>query len=174
LFTRRFYVLIAAEAIETMNDIDRIIVAAQGYVELGLFDEARRMRQPLGPEVMERADVIELELLCLMGEQRWSEALAAAHQLCTAAPSQAGGYIHAAYCLHELGRTAEALDVLQGGPKSLKSKSVYYYNIGCYKARLGQIDHALQFLEIAFEKDKSLRRLARRDPDLAALRSQLL
>lgn len=157
-----------------MNDIDRIIVAAQGYVELGLFDEARRMLQPLSREHFARADVVEIGLLCLMGEQRWSEALAAAHELCSVSPNDAGGFIHAAYCLHELGRTAEALEVLQNGPKSLKAKSVYYYNIGCYKARLGQIDHALQYLDIAFEKDPSLRRLARRDPDLAGLRSQLL
>jgi len=157
-----------------MNDHDRIIVAAQGYVELGLFDEARRTLRPLPREAFERADVIELGLHCLMGEHRWSEALAAAYELCAAAPKEPGGYIHAAYCLHELNRTAEALEVLQNGPKTLRSKSVYFYNLGCYNARLGQIDHALRFLEIAFEKDKSLRRLARKDPDLAALRSQLL
>lgn len=157
-----------------MNDQDRTIVAAQGYVELGLFEEARRVLRSLPREAFERSDVIEIGLLCLMGEHRWSEALAAAHELCTASPSDPGGFIHAAYCLHELGRTAEAMEVLQNGPKSLKGKSVYYYNLGCYNARLGQIDRALQYLEIAFEKDKSLRRLARKDPDLAALRSQLL
>lgn len=157
-----------------MNDQDRTIVAAQGYVQLGLFDEAGRVLRALPREAFERSDVIEIGLHCLMGEHRWSEALAAAHRLCAASPSDPSGFIHAAYCLHELGRTAEAMEVLLNGPKSLKGKSEYYYNLGCYNARLGQIDRALQYLEIAFEKEKSLRRLARKDPDLAALRSQLL
>ncbi len=156
-----------------MTRTDRCIAAAQGYVELGLYNEARRVLQSLDHEHFSRADVIELGLLCLMGEKRWSEALTAAHELCTAAPTEPGGFIHAAYCLHELNRTAEALEVLQTGPRTLRTKPVYYYNLGCYNARLGKVDHALRFLERSFEMDKSLRRLALKDPDLAALRSHL-
>jgi len=156
-----------------MTTTDRCIAAAQGYVELGLFNEARRVLGGLDPGQFGRPDVIELGLLCLMGEKRWSEALVAAHHLCAAVPNEPGGYIHAAYCLHEMDRTAEALDVLQSGPQALRSKPVYYYNLGCYNARLGLMDHALRFLERSFEMDKSLRRLAKKDPDLAALRSQL-
>ena len=157
-----------------MTHTDRCIAAAQGYVELGLYNEARRVLRDLPPEGLSQPEVIELGLLCYMGEKRWSEALVAAHELCTAAPNEPGGFIHAAYCLHEMDRTAEAVDVLQGGPKTLRSKPVYYYNLGCYNARLGLVDHALRFLERSFEMDKSLRRLAKKDPDLAALRSQLL
>lgn len=157
-----------------MTTTDRCIVAAQGYVELGLYNEARRVLHGLPLEHFARPEVIELGLLCYMGEKRWSEALVAAHELCAAAPNEPGGYIHAAYCLHEMNRTAEALDLLQGGPQTLRTKPVYYYNLGCYNARLGLVEHALRFLERSFEMDNSLRRLAKKDPDLAALRSQLL
>ena len=157
-----------------MTNTDRCIAAAQGYVELGLYNEARRvLHSGLDRDEFSRPDVIELGLLCLMKEQRWSEALAAAHDLCTAAPNEPGGYIHAAYCLHEMDRTAEALEVLQCGPHALRSKPVYYYNLACYNARLGMVEHALRFLERSFEMDKSLRRLAKKDPDLASIRSQL-
>lgn len=157
-----------------MTSHDRCIAAAQGYVELGLYNEARRVLSALPLDYFGRPEVIELGLLCLMGEKRWSEALIAANELCSAAPAEAGGYIHAAYCLHEMNRTAEAVDVLQSGPQALRSKPVYYYNLGCYNARLGQKEHALRFLERSFEMDKSLRRLAKKDPDLASLRSHLL
>lgn len=157
-----------------MTDTDRSIIAAQGYMELGLFNEARRELQNLPRQYFEHPEVIELGLMCFLGEQRWSEALAMAYELCAAAPGEPGGYIHAAYCLHEMDRTAEALEVLKNGPKSLRTKSVFYYNLGCYNARLGQVADALRCLERSFELDAGLRRVARKDPDLAALRPHLI
>jgi hypothetical protein len=45
--------------------------------------------------------------------------------------------------------------------------------MGCYHAKLGQLDKALRYLKQAFDMDQSLRRHARKDPDLAALREKL-
>src|SRR5690349_18364185 len=103
-----------------MTELERRILAAQGYVELGLHVEARGELAHLPPDAAARVDVIELMLLCLMGEQRWAEALALTQKLCTLEPNEPGGFIHAAYCLHELGRTEEALDVLAHGPAALR------------------------------------------------------
>lgn len=156
-----------------MTDIERKIIAAQGYVELGLFAEAREELGALPENVFDRTDVIELTVLLLMGEHRWEEALAHARQLCEAEPDEPGGFIHAAYCLHEMGRTREAIDVLVRGPASLQGKAVFFYNMGCYRARLGEVDAAVEMLQAAFSKDESLRRAARRDPDLDAVRPRL-
>jgi tetratricopeptide (TPR) repeat protein len=156
-----------------MTEAERRIIAAQGYVELGLFDEAREELAPLPPEMHDRVDVIEITLLCLMGGHRWAEALALATKLCAQEPSEPGGYIHAAFCLHELGRTAEAVDVLSRGPATLRTKSVYYYNMGCYHARLGLHDKALAYLDRAFQMDGELRHHAKKDRDLDCLRAQL-
>jgi tetratricopeptide (TPR) repeat protein len=156
-----------------MNDTERKIVAAQGYVELGLYSEARRELACLPPAMETRPEVMELAVLCLMGEKRWDDALSMARNLCLAEPSEAGGYIHAAYCLHELGHTQDALDVLASGPPSLQTKAVYFYNMGCYHACLGETETAVKLLEKAFEKDSRLRRDAKRDRDLAQLRDRL-
>ena len=88
-------------------------------------------------------------------------------------PKEPGGYIHAAYCLHELGQTQEALDLLARGPATLRTKPVYYYNVGCYLACLGENEKALQLLEQSFEMDGSLRDHARNDRDLDGLRQKL-
>jgi tetratricopeptide (TPR) repeat protein len=154
-------------------DKERHILAAQGYVELGLYTEARRALQGIAREDFERPDVIELGVMCFLGEQRWSEALAMAHELCAAAPALSGGYIHAAYCLHEMKRTPEAIQVLRDGPKILQSNALYYYNLGCYHACLGQIDEALNLLRRSFHMESDLRRVARNDPDLEVLRDRL-
>lgn len=156
-----------------MTDTQRRIAAAQGYVELGLHNEARDELAALPVEVHGRVDVIEITLLCLMGERRWEEAFALASKLCLQEPSEPGGFIHAAFCLHEMERTAEALDFLGRGPAELRTKPEYFYNMGCYHAKLGQEDKALRYLRQAFEMDGGLRRYARKDPDLAALREHL-
>ncbi len=156
-----------------MTDLERRILAAQGYVELGLHAEAREELSHLPQDAAERVDVIELMLLSLMGEQRWTHALALTQKLCTLEPGEPGGFIHAAYCLHELGRTEEALDLLSRGPAALRTKPVYYYNLGCYLACLGQDEKALRLLKQSFEMDGSLRSHARKDPDLDGLRKKL-
>jgi tetratricopeptide (TPR) repeat protein len=156
-----------------MTELERRILAAEGYIELGLHSEAREELSHLSPESQNRADVIELVVLCLMGEKRWAEGLALTQKLRELEPKEPGGYIHAAYCLHELGQTHEALDLLSRGPSVLQTKPVYYYNIGCYLACLGQDEKALKLLEQSFEMDGSLRSHARKDPDLASLRQKL-
>ena len=154
-------------------DFDRRILAAQGYLELGLHAEARMELNALPPTARDRCDVIEITLLCLRDEKKWAEALEQARRLCEAEPDEPGGFIHAAYCLHELGRTREALDLLLQGPPSLREKAVYFYNLGCYQASLGHEDEALASLRLAFDKEGSLRREARHDPDLKSLGGKL-
>jgi tetratricopeptide (TPR) repeat protein len=156
-----------------MTDPDRRILAAQGYVELGLYPEARDQLADLPKTSHARVDVMEILMLCLMAEKRWEEALAMTLALCEQEPDEPGGFIHAAYCLHELGRTSEALDLLSRGPTALRSKPVYYYNMGCYHARMGDLERALKLLRQSFEMDGSLRSVARKDPDLDPLRPQL-
>lgn len=156
-----------------MTAAERRIVAAQGYVELGLYQEASAELSPLPAAMHDRVDVIEITLLCLMGGHHWVEALALATRLCGQEPAEPGGFIHAAFCLHELGRTAEAVEVLSRGPATLRTKAVYYYNMGCYHACLGHFDKSLTYLERAFEMDGELRQHARKDHDLDCLRAQL-
>ena len=157
----------------SMNETERRIVAAQGYVELGLYPEARRELSCLPAELDRRPEVMEITLLCLMGEKQWKKALTFARDLCLAEPEEAGGYIHAAYCLHELGHTSDALDILEAGPKSLQDKAVYFYNLGCYHACLGDEEAAMKLLRKAFKKDPALRQSAKRDRDLEGLRGKL-
>ncbi len=175
-----------------MTETERRILAAQGYVELAglsgrsqerggagtegdlaLFAEARAELAKLPEEAAGRVDVQEILLLCLMAERHWEEALALTLRLCEQEPDEPGGFIHAAYCLHELNRTGEALDLLGRGPAALRSKPVFYYNMGCYHARLGNLERALKLLRQSFEMDGTLRSVAGKDPDLDMLRPRL-
>lgn len=150
---------------------DRIILAAQGYLELGMFDHARKEIDLLADDAKGGPEALEILALSLMGQSRWVEALDLASALCELRPKEPGGHIHKAYCLHELGRTEEALRVLLDGPEVLKRKSVFFYNAGCYYAKLGRVDEAVAMLEKSFELDEGLRRSAKRDPDLVSIKA---
>lgn len=156
-----------------MDPHERSILAAQGYLELGMFRDAWWELHALPAVRLAQPDVLELLALSLMGERRWGEGLEVARRLREERPDEPGGFIHEAYCLHELGRTREALDTLLNGPDSLREKPVYYYNAACYRAQLGELEDAEKMLKLAFKMDHGLRQSARRDPDLASLKDKI-
>lgn len=156
-----------------MDSYEKTILAAHGYLELGMFRDVWKELRTLPQEMLGKPEVLEILTLSLMGENRWEDARKIARRLRIEAPEEPGGFIHEAYCLHELGRTKDALSVLKIGPPSLQSKSVYFYNAGCYLARLGQVEDALKMLEKSFALDTSLKRSALRDPDLVDLKGLL-
>ena len=149
---------------------ERIHLAAQGYAELGMFDEGLAELDTL-PEIAQRdAKTLELRLAILMQAKRWKAALPISRDLCGSYPQRNSGYIHAAFCLHEIGRTAEARDMLLSGPATLHSEPTFHYNLACYECALGNTDLARVHLERSFELDKKFREFAKTDPDLKALR----
>ncbi|MFZ4717228.1 MAG: tetratricopeptide repeat protein [Chthoniobacterales bacterium] len=152
---------------------ERAILAAQGYLELGMAEEALAELSSVPASESTDPDVVELRLHILMQATRWSEALATAEELLRLDPVAVPAYIHGAFALHELGRTREARDFLQKGPEALRKDPTFHYNIGCYEAVLGNRDAALQSLRESFALDGTYRNFARRDPDLALVHEEL-
>ena len=116
-----------------------------------------------------RPEVLQLRLHHLMRAKQWSLALRISRRLCRAAPDAGAGFLHAGFCLHQLGRTAEAKKILTTGPVALLKEPIYYYNMGCYEALLGNVVDAHENLQISFKMDSSFRDLAKKDPDLKVL-----
>jgi predicted Zn-dependent protease len=156
-----------------VEDFQRSILAAQGYHELGLWREAWRELDGLSDAAQHRPDVLEMRVLILVNERKWREALALSRQLSEVAPNEEGGWVHSAYCLHELGRTSEAIQALLSAPASLRDKAIFYYNFACYSCVLGQIDAAREALHRSFALDKRYRDFARGDSDLEPLHPEL-
>ena len=147
----------------------KIFQAAQGYMELGMMDDALAELDTLPIAVQERTEVLHLRLFIHMQARRWHEALKISRIVCRVQPDDTPGFIHAAFCLHELGRTTEAKDLLLGGPSALLSEATYHYNLGCYDAALGNIEDAQAHLRVSFKLDKKFREFAKTDPDLRAV-----
>jgi len=146
---------------------------AQGYMDLGLHDEAWAELDSLSLEDQERIDSLHLKAALLMRQKLWEDALLLSRKICDLQTSSAGGYIQAAYCLHELGRTREACHLLRTGPESLRDEPIYHYNLSCYEVHLGELDEARALLARSFELDERLVIIAEHDPDLSPLWASL-
>jgi len=117
----------------------------------------------------ERPEVLQLRLHHLMREKKWTRALMISRKLCRIAPRCCAGFLHAGFCLHELGKTAEARALLLKGPAALLNEPIYYYNMGCYDALLGNAKSAQVHLLTSFRMDPTFREIAKRDPDLKSI-----
>jgi Flp pilus assembly protein TadD len=79
-------------------------------------------------------------------------------------------FIDSATCLHELGRTTEARELLLAGPPALRERPLVHYTLACYEARLGDLDEARRRLGRAIELRPDLAERATTEADLAPLR----
>jgi Flp pilus assembly protein TadD len=122
------------------------------------------------PTLQRRPEVLHLRLHHLMQKKSWAGAYRISRQLCRVAPDCGTGFLHGGFCLHQLGKTAAARKLLLTGPAVLLDEPIYYYNMGCYEALLGNVDKARDNLKISFEMDTTFRELAKKDPDLEAIR----
>lgn len=142
---------------------------ACGYAELGMTRESLAELDKIQARFQNRPEVLQLRLHHLMRQRKWTLALRVSRKLCRVAPDAGAGFLHAGFCLHQLGKTVEAKKLLSTGPVALLKEPIYYYNMGCYEALLGNVRDAQAHLQISFRMDSSFRDLAKIDPDLKAL-----
>ena len=152
---------------------EQIVRIAEGYSELGMLEDALGELGQLDAEQQERLEVLRMRVDILLRKQDWEDALRLSLRFSAVNPNQPYGYVHAAFCLHELGRTSEAKQTLLDGPASLLDEPVYYYNLACYDTVLGNIEQAKVYLRASFRLDKSFKAMAKNDPDLKQIRDEI-
>ena len=152
---------------------ERKIRAAEGYSELGMYSEALAELDELEEEQQDRLEALRARVEVVLRQRDWQSALRLSLRACKLHPGESAGFIHAAFCLHELGRTEEAKQTLLNGPSKLLEEAVYYYNLGCYDAVLGNLDQAKTYLRASFRLNKSFKDMAKNDPDLQQIRDEL-
>lgn len=153
--------------------LEHDIRSIEGYYELGMYDDALNEIASLSAGHQMNPAIVSISGHCHIGRKDWGKGLDAFIKLIAIAPKNPDGFLHAAFCLHELGRTAEAKSLLLGGADYLKGNPVFYYNLACYECRLGELDYAGELLEQAMSMDPKFKTMWPNDPDLAPLRDKL-
>lgn len=145
--------------------------AAEGWLELGDSAEAARELRRLTPAAERHPDVLELRWRLHVLTGQWDAALAVARAVTIAAPERLSGWIHQSYCLHELHRTAEALQLLLPTADTFPKESIIPYNLACYTCQLGDLPAARNWLQRAVKLlgRSEIKSMALHDADLAPL-----
>ena len=158
---------------EPSSNSEMRLQAVRGYYELEMYDDAWDELKEIEKSYPLTPLILQMKILLLLKEKSWDLALALSEKLQQMEPENGAGFIQGAYCLHEMKRTDEALELLAIAPDSVRSDAIYFYNKGCYQAASGVLDTAFDCIKKSFDLDESLIEVARRDPDLAILKDSI-
>ena len=150
--------------------------AAFGWLGLNTAAEARAELQQVSTANAAHPEVLEVWWRVHAAELHWDEALRVAELELIAAPDRMAGWVDRSYSLHELRRTLEAREALLPAVKKFPEASLIPYNLACYACQLGNSAEAHQWLRKAIARGEKgeIKSLALNDPDLAALREEIL
>jgi predicted Zn-dependent protease len=146
----------------------------RGYLILGMYNDANDELERLPAELKTHPAVLSARLDLLMEMERWEDGVILGRSLFKLWPDECSFYVRTGFCLHEMKRTQEARQTLLDGPEALRSHAVYFYNLACYEAQLGNIAEAKRQLASCFKMDKNYKAESLDDPDLEPLWRTLL
>lgn len=147
-------------------EVSKTLMAASGWLDLGLADEALYELEVLPKREHARRRVLTVKLAAQIQLEAWNAASETARLLCLKDPGEPAYFLRAAFCLHETGDTQAACEWLLRGPKSLFGMAEFHYNMGCYLWILGEDSRARDHIGRALVMDERLREFARTDADL--------
>ena len=148
----------------------RHLLAAEGWLELGLHLEANAELEKITAQLLAHPDVLEIRWQIYAKEKKWEACVDIAKAIIKSAPDRSSGWIHRSFALHELKRTQEALDHLLPVVDKFPKVWTLPYNLACYASRLGKFDEAGKWLKRATAVGKQkVQQAALEDEDLKPL-----
>lgn len=168
-----------------MNDISSLSVPsddyafawglsfARGYLELGMIHQAARELEKIAPTHREHPEVMSLRSHVLLARHQWPKVVEHARRAVALFPEEPEYYVHAATACDMLGLYEEGQRVWQNAPENVRSSGFFHLHVARFEARLGNVACARDHLAQAIHLDPTLRSIARRDPNLASVLSDL-
>ena len=118
--------------------------AAIGWVELGVFTEARAELAQIAPAFQSHPDVLEANWLISASEKNWKAALDVARTLVQTEPARSFGWLQQAYALRRVpeGGLQAAWDALLPAADQFPKEPTIPYNLSCYACQMGRLERA--------------------------------
>jgi len=148
-------------------DFVRTLNAAQGFFQLGMWNESWNELEALALETRHRPQVILLRVMIYNNLNRWEEASIVGQGALRYYPDFGALYVATAYALRHHSGPAEAKAVIAASEPYFEEEAAFHFLLACYDSALGHVDEAKEGLQRAFELDPGLRLKALDDPDLA-------
>jgi predicted Zn-dependent protease len=150
---------------------DHYVHRAEGWLDLGDFQEAERELESIALERRDHPEVLVLRWQIYSRAQRWNDCMAVADVLTKRFPENPCGWIVLAQTLYHTQRVAEAYKIGVSKAEEFPESWQLLYDTACYACLLRKRRKAQQYLHSAMEvgNAKEIRLRASQDPDLAAL-----
>ena len=153
--------------------VQKTLTYANGYRELGMFDEALAELDTLVEPLSLLREANQMRLAILMEAKRWKEALPLANQLAGIETTDPSYMINLAYVTRRAKSIDRARVILETAARRFPDEAIVHYNLGCYSCCANELDTAKSYLKRAFELDPSFIETSIGDDDLTPLEDWL-
>jgi tetratricopeptide (TPR) repeat protein len=143
--------------------------AAQGYTELGMYDDANEELENVDPFNRTTPEVLRVRIAIYHGLQKWELLRVVALQLTRLEPENIQWVISLAYATRRAVSIEFAKDILVAAKSLFPKEAIILFNLACYACQLGELDTAKDYLGQAFGIDLEWREAALEDKDLEPL-----
>lgn len=150
-------------------ETQRALRAADGYLYLGMMEEALREVDGIPADEREEPTVLLARIRVLLHQKSWRRAEALSGRGARLHPDEGEFTVQRAFALHQLQKSDEAEAALQSAPEWIRRTGILHYNLACYEARLGDLSAARECIDAAIQMNAGIKKNARLDPDLQAL-----
>ena len=147
----------------------RHVIAAGGYRELGMLDDAANALEEIEPEDKTRKEVLGARVDIYMAAKKWHMAAAVAEHLVKIEPEIVGWWVNLAYATRRAESIEKAETILLRARELHHDNAMIEFNLACYASVTGRFEEAKSRLGRAIELSKEIRRLAVDDEDLKPL-----
>lgn len=148
---------------------DLYLRAAEGWIELGNYDEASEELHSCPPAIKSTVECLKLWVRIYAAQNHWREVEMICETLAKHAPEDPFTIFNQAEAFFKQGRPREAYAVFKYSPLCFRKGPKYFYALARYLCALDQKTLALKCLGNAFDKDPSLKLKALDDPDLESI-----
>ena len=154
------------------RQIQRRLVAAVGFAELSLFQDAVQELEELPENLKGLTVVLAAWLEVYQRWQKWAEASSVAMRLAEMEPLVSDWPLALAYAVRRSRGLVFAQEILLQAGENFPDCATIHFNLACYSAQLGHLDEARLRLRRAIQLDKGFAALAKTDPDLGPIRTE--
>jgi Flp pilus assembly protein TadD len=151
------------------SDWQRHVLACNGYIELGMLDDAAQILENIEPEDKSRNEVLGARVKFYMAARKWNMAVPIAKHLVEVEPENAAWWINLAYSVRRSERIEKAEGILLEAHAIHPTNIVILVNLASYASLTGRTEEAKARLRRAIDLDKDARRMALEVEDLRPL-----
>lgn len=152
-----------------MTTWQKHLETAEGYLELGMFDDSAMALEEIAPEDKIRPEVLGFRVDLYMAAKKWDMGAAVAQHMVKIQSEAPGWWINWAVCARRGESVEKAEEILLRAVEVHPKHHLIRFNLACYASVMGRISEAKKRLAEAIEINGAARQLALNHPDLEPL-----